>query len=118
MFSSIAAYTLAIFVVGPLSAIVPALISIPLMLVLRVPKLVGVTSAIFTAFITYYLAKTLFGWFDVHYAWYSFLAAFSPVILNDLRRSSNEREGSAGIESAHLIGDVIGSVAILALYFL
>ncbi|MDO9024723.1 hypothetical protein [Zwartia sp.] len=118
MFSSIAAYALAIFVFGPLSAIVPSLISIPLMLVLRVPKLVGIASAIFTAFIAYFLTKALFGWLDVHYAWYSFLAAFAPVILNDLRRASNEREGSAGIESAHLIGDVIGAATVLALFFL
>ena len=118
MFSSIAAYTLAIFVLGPLSGIVSSLISGPLMLVLRVPKIVGIASAIFTAFIAYFLTKVLFGWLDVHYAWYSFLAAFVPVILNDLRRASHEQEGSAGIEKAHLIGDVIGSGTVLAIYFL
>jgi hypothetical protein len=116
MFSSIAAYTLAFFVIGPISGLLPGLISMPVALVLQAPKFIGITSSICTAFIAYYLAKQLFGWLDVHYAWYSFLLTFIPGLFNDLNRAMHE-QGASGIEKAHLYGDVIGCAAVLVFFF-
>ena len=118
MFSAIAAYALTFFIIAPLSGFIPTLIALPFGLILPLPKLVSAGSALSTAFVAYYLTKTLFGWFDVHFAWYSFLIAFVPILINDLRRAAAEPEDSVGVERAHVVGDIVGCIAVLMIFFL
>jgi len=118
MFSAIVAYVLTFFIIAPISGFLPTITIIPLGLFIPFPKPLGILASICTAFIAYYLTKTLFDWLNVHFGWYSFLVAFIPMLMNNLRRAAAEPIDSIGLEKAYVIGDIIGCIAVIFIFFI
>lgn len=116
--SALAAYFLAVFVIGGVVGLVVAILEAPIMVAMS--RSLGTQRASWaslafgalTAAGIYALGQQAFAWLGVHFAWYSYLACMIAPVLNDGRRAGAE-PADRWLEKMHATGMLLGMVGSL-----